>query len=561
TYAVSDGNGGTDQATLAITITGANDAPVATDDAGSATEAGTAAGANASGNVLSNDSDVDNGDTKSVASVRTGTEAGSGTAGTVGAALAGAYGSLTLNADGSYSYVVDDANATVNALNATQSLTDNFTYAVSDGNGGSDTATLAITITGANDAPASGGSQSVSGSEDDASIGGTVPPASDVDGDSLTYALVAGSVQINSATAPDGSVAFDADGSYSYATGADDQALNNGESRTITFQYVASDGSSQSAPATVTITVNGADDNLRPTARDDSATTDEDTAVVIDVLANDSDPEGEALTPQLVAGPENGAVAYDASSKKFTYTPGANFNGTDSFTYKISDTAGGASSPATVAITVNPINDRPVISSGAQAATVNELADGAAGEDATLNQRNGAITYTDPDASQTHSASFTPQGTGYVGTFSLGAVNDATDRVEWSFEVNDSALNYLAANQTLTQNYLVLVTDSAGASASQTVTITLRGANDPVTNLALSGQTAPENVPGAVVGVLSATDPDTADTLTYSILPGADGAKFTIVGNELRVGSTALDYETAATHTVNVRVTDGGGAS
>ncbi|MCM2276384.1 MAG: Ig-like domain-containing protein, partial [Candidatus Didemnitutus sp.] len=206
TYAVSDGNGGSDQATLAITITGANDAPVAANDAGSATEAGTAAGSNASGNVLSNDSDVDNGDTKAVASVRTGAEAGSGTAGTVGAALAGAYGSLTLNADGSYSYVVDNANTTVNALNATQSLTDNFTYAVSDGNGGSDLATLAITITGTNDAPVAAdeaGSATEAGTAAGANARGNVlSNDSDVDSvDTKSVATVRTGTEAGSGTA------------------------------------------------------------------------------------------------------------------------------------------------------------------------------------------------------------------------------------------------------------------------------------------------------------------------------------------------------------------------
>ena len=92
--------------------------------------------------MLSNDTDVDNGATRTVSAVRSGSEAGSGTVGTLGSALAGAYGSLTLNANGSYSYAVDNGNTTVNALNASQSLTDSFTYTVSDGNGGFDQAQL-----------------------------------------------------------------------------------------------------------------------------------------------------------------------------------------------------------------------------------------------------------------------------------------------------------------------------------------------------------------------------------------------------------------------------------
>ena len=68
--------------------------------------------------------------------MRTGTEAGTGTAGTLGTALRGAYGSLTLNADGSYTYVVDNTNAAVQALRlATDTLIDSFSYTVTDAAG------------------------------------------------------------------------------------------------------------------------------------------------------------------------------------------------------------------------------------------------------------------------------------------------------------------------------------------------------------------------------------------------------------------------------------------
>jgi VCBS repeat-containing protein len=93
--------------------------------------------------VLTNDTDPDsvgNGETRVVSALRTGTEAGSGTAGAVGAALAGTFGSLTLNADGSYTYVVDETNTAVQALRVTgQQLTDVFTYTMQDAGGLSDT--------------------------------------------------------------------------------------------------------------------------------------------------------------------------------------------------------------------------------------------------------------------------------------------------------------------------------------------------------------------------------------------------------------------------------------
>ncbi len=156
-------NGGTpvaytDQVNAVFSLQGADDNPVAGDDTGAAVEAGGVAngtaGSNASGNVLTDDTDVDSGESKAVSAIRTGAEGGSGTTGSVGSALAGQYGSLTLNSDGSYTYVVDEDSAAVQALRITgQQLTDSFTYTVKDSGDLTDQATLSITIDGRNDAP------------------------------------------------------------------------------------------------------------------------------------------------------------------------------------------------------------------------------------------------------------------------------------------------------------------------------------------------------------------------------------------------------------------------
>lgn len=155
-----------------FTIVG-NLAPVATDDAGAVdensllsvaasgvltndTDANGDAGAVdedatvnvAASGVLGNDTDADSGDTLTVSAVRTGTEAGSGTDGTVGTTLSGTYGDLTLNADGSYTYDANNAEA----IDSGASETDTFTYTLSDGTA-TDTAELVITINGANDVP------------------------------------------------------------------------------------------------------------------------------------------------------------------------------------------------------------------------------------------------------------------------------------------------------------------------------------------------------------------------------------------------------------------------
>ncbi|OYY39602.1 MAG: hypothetical protein B7Y60_00005, partial [Polaromonas sp. 35-63-35] len=149
TYTMRDTVGATSTANLVITIQGGNDGPVAVADTGTAVEAGTAAGSNATGNVLTNDTDVDSGDTKTVSAI---------TGGTVGSALVGTYGSVTLNADGTYTYVVNNANAAVNALRTSaNTLTDTFTYTMRDTVGATSTANLVITIQGGNDGPVAGG--------------------------------------------------------------------------------------------------------------------------------------------------------------------------------------------------------------------------------------------------------------------------------------------------------------------------------------------------------------------------------------------------------------------
>ncbi len=147
-----------DSATLTITVRGANDAPVAADTIATAIEAGGinngTPGYNPGGNVLDAVTDVD--DARSelrVTAVRVGGTEGSGDAGTVGSALAGEYGSLTLSADGRWTYTLNNSNTAVQALSPGQTLTERFNYTVTDrsGNGLTDIAVLTITIEGAQD--------------------------------------------------------------------------------------------------------------------------------------------------------------------------------------------------------------------------------------------------------------------------------------------------------------------------------------------------------------------------------------------------------------------------
>lgn len=149
-----------------------------------------------------------------------------------------------------------------------------------------------------------------------------------------------------------GSLTLNADGSFTYVPNANFHGADS-------FTYKASDGTFDSAPATVRITVNPIND--APIAHDNAYSVDEDTTLDVaapGVLGNDDDVDGDSLRAVLVSGPTNGSLGLNADGS-FTYMPNGNFNGADSFTYSANDGTLD-SAPATVAITVNPVNDAPV---------------------------------------------------------------------------------------------------------------------------------------------------------------------------------------------------------
>ena len=154
-------------------------------------------------------------------------------------------------------------------------------------------------------------------------ITGTVS-ATDVDSTTLTYALVSNS-------AVGGTVTIDAaTGNYSFTPALD----FNG---TTSFNFTASDGNLSSAPTPVTIAITPVNDN--PVAAADTGSTAQDTAVLLDVLANDTDVDGDVLTLASIGSASNGTVAIQ--SGKVLYTPNSGYVGTDGFSYTVSDGHGG----------------------------------------------------------------------------------------------------------------------------------------------------------------------------------------------------------------------------
>ncbi|WP_445400288.1 beta strand repeat-containing protein [Zobellella sp. An-6] len=453
TYTVTDADGLTDTATLTITIDGRNDAPLAVDDGATAVEAGGTAngttGSDASGNVLSNDSDVDDGDSKTVTAIRTGAESGSGDSGTIGVALAGQYGSLTLNADGTYSYVVDESNAAVQALRVSgQTLSDTFTYTMSDTAGLTDSATLTITIDGRNDAPlavddgataieAGGTANGTAGSN---ASGNVLTNDSDVDGEANGETATVTAVRtgaeggagdsgtVGAALAGRyGSLTLNADGSYSYMVDESNAAVQalrvSGQTLSESFTYTVTDADGLSDTATLTITIDGRND--APLAVDDGATAIEAGGVANgtagsdasgNVLTNDSDVDGEAngetaTVTAIRTGAESGSgdsgtvgAALVGQYGSLTLNADGTYNYvidesnaavqalrvsgqtlSESFTYTVTD-ADGLSDTATLTITLDGRNDAPLaVDDNATAIEAGGVANGSSGSDASGN--------------------------------------------------------------------------------------------------------------------------------------------------------------------------------
>ncbi len=307
TYTISDGHGGIDTATVSITITPVNDAPVATNDTAIVTEDSTGNQIN----VLTNDFDID-GDPISITGVTQPT-----------------YGTATYT----ISNVFYTPNLNYNGI-------DSFTYTIIDGYGGSDTATVTITVTPVNDAPNAVDDTATVAEDSGSTQINVLSNDYDIDGDTLS---------ITGVTAPThGSSSFSA--SYVFYTPT---ANYNGPDG---FTYTISDGHGGIDTATVSLTITPVND--APVATNDTATVIEDSVTnTINVRANDVDIDGDPLTIISVTQPAHGSSTF--TSSLVTYTPAANYSGSDSFTYTISDGNGGTDS-ATVFITVTPVNDPPV---------------------------------------------------------------------------------------------------------------------------------------------------------------------------------------------------------
>ncbi len=314
-YTVTDDNGGTAMATVSVTITASNDAPVADDETAAVLEDAPATAIP----VLIGDTDID-GDALAIISVSAASR------GTV--AITGGGAGLTYQPD-------PDENGA-----------DAFTYRVSDGVGGSDVAAVSITIAPVNDAPVAD-DETLTVAEGAALttvlvlVGDT-----DVEGDPLTI--------IAKTNGTKGAVTIAAGGtSVTYKPYAGFSGPNS-------FTYTISDGHGGTDIGTVTVTITGVND--APSAVNDGSMTVPEGAgpVALPVLANDSDRDGDTLKISAVTNGTLGTVKITGGGTGLTYDPAPLKKGTDTFTYTVSDGRGGSDS-AVVIVTVTPDTAPPSI--------------------------------------------------------------------------------------------------------------------------------------------------------------------------------------------------------
>ncbi|MBL0422810.1 VCBS domain-containing protein, partial [Ramlibacter sp. AW1] len=562
TFTISDGNGGTVERTVSVTITGTNDGPIvaAEDVTGAVTELVTPA-SNLTDSGTISFSDVDLTDVHSVSAVT----ASSGALGTLTA-------SVTTDTTGNGTGGVVTWNYSVPAsaveyLAAGQPKVETFTFTLSDGNGGAVERTVSVTITGTNDAPTiTSSAQSGSVQEDTTlSVSGSVD-ASDIDnGDVLTYTAAAtagayGSLSVNSANG---------DWTYTLANGTNGtasavQSLAAGESHDEVFTINVSDGKGGTTSQTVTVTVTGTNDAPKVSGAVTGTATEDGSTVTLDARANASDVDaGATLNVVNVPGTLPAGVSYSAATQSFTLDPAnaafqslpAGVTTTVTVNYGISD--GTATTAASATWTVTGTNDAPAVS-GAVTATV---AEGSA-----VSTLNALARATDVDAGTTLTVVNVP------GTLPAGVTYNAGNGT-FSLDPSHPGYQSLGNGQTATVTVNYGVSDgiaTTAASVQWTITGVANGDTTPPTvTLTASPGNAPENgtitvtfqFSETVAGFAESDISVTAGTKVPGSFTQVDGDTYTMQFIRTANGNNPMTVTVAGGSYTDTATNPGGGGS
>jgi VCBS repeat-containing protein len=467
---VSDGKGGTTTSTVTVGVT-----PVA--DLTSA-----------------NDSFTTDEDSILNASVATNDSTTSGGNLTYAVATGVTHGTLSLNANGSFTYTPS----------ANYNGSDSFTYTVTDAaSGESATRTVSLGVTPVNDGPTT--SNLTLTTAEDVSVAGQVV-ANDIDGDALSFAV--------STAASHGSVVLNAtNGTFTYTPSANYHGSDS-------FVVTVSDGKGGTTTSTVTVGVTPGTDL---SSANDSFTTDEDSVLTASVATNDSTTSGGALTYAVATGVTHGTLSFN-SDGSFTYTPTTNYNGSDSFTYTVTDAASGESATRTVSLGVTPVNDAPVGVADSitvlEGGTVTSLVGGATSvltndADAENNTLNAVLVSGPANGTLTLNAN---------GTFSYTHNGSETTTDSFTYRANDGSVN----GNLVTVNIGVTPVNDAPVATSATFT-----GNEDAAFITVS--LAGTDVDGTISGIKVSALPTSAEGILYL----ADGATAVTIAMTLTVAQAA----------------------
>ncbi len=418
------------------------------------------------------------------------------------------------------------------------------------------------TINSVNDAPTdlALSANSVAENAANGTVIGTIS-GTDVDtGDTKTYSLT------DSAGGR-----FAIDSSTGVVTVANGTLLNYeaATSHTVTVRVTDSGGLTYDE----TFTINLTNVNEAPTGANATVTTMEDTARTLatadfgfsDVDAGDSlsavriDTLPGAGTLSLsgrAVGAGDVVTAAEIAAGHLVFTPAADANGTGyaSFSFSVRDTGNTYdATPNTITITVTPVNDAPTVVTN-NSATVDE------GGRVTFSAKHLEVTDVDNTSDQLQ---YVMTALPANGRLLLNGVVLSLKDTFTQAELDKGLLEYVHdGSETTSDSFDFTVEDGAGGSISDTtVKIAVNPVNDAPTDLSVSSQTVAENAAnGTVVGTVSATDPDVHDSRSYSLTDTA-GGRFAIdssTGVLTVANGTLLNYETATSHNVTVRVTDSG---
>ena len=526
-----------------MTVTGTNDGPTAVADTAS-----TAENTIATIDVLANDSDPDTSDTLSITAAN----------------ITGGNGSVSIGSN----QLQYDPGSNYDYLAVGESATVTIDYTISDGNGGTDTATATVTVTGSNDGPTAVADAASTAENTIATIDVL---ANDSDPDtSDTLSITAANI-----TGGNGSVSI-VSGQLQYDPGSNYDYLAVGESVTVTIDYTISDGNGGTDTATATVTVTGTNDgpSLSYAANETG-------------ISLNTDGGNNAYLYTTDGGDILGGLSAFTIEVQFSSTQAAG-----PYIPLFSYHAGGASDEIEFSIDNGPDGDfylevggQATVVSGFDATT---LLDGADHQvSLTWDNTTGSWEiFIDGNSEVSGSGIATGQTIAAGGTITLGQEQDSLgggfstvqhfdgtlkdvrifDDVRTAGEISTNSLSDVSSSES------GLIADWKMDDLSGGVTTdAVSGNNLTVGNVTGSGWTSStptlytdiaENAAGGtVIGTLSATDPDTSDTLTYSISSDPSG-KFEVVNNELRLKSgQTLDYETATSYDVDLQVSDGNGGT